>query len=112
MVLQSEYSVALDMPDTFSRPVFAVRGFDYHPGDHVVFGGPTQVSGKTQLAFDLLGPIATPELPAYIAVSKPRDRVTSHYAKKYDWKVVQEWPPAKSLKEILGHKYAGYVVRS
>jgi hypothetical protein len=98
------------MPEVFPRHYFARYLFDYVPGDHVVFGGPTQISGKTQLAFDLLEYVATPECPAYVAVSKPRDPVTSHYAKLYDWKIVREWPPPKGLKELFGKKYAGYVV--
>lgn len=98
------------MPVNYPRHYFAERVFDYTPGDHVVFGGPTQISGKTQLAFDLLEFTATPECPAFVAVSKPRDAVTSYYAKKYDWKIVREWPPTKSMREYFGHKYSGYVI--
>jgi hypothetical protein len=99
-----------EMPVAFSRPVFSADYFDYHDGDHVVFSGPTQISGKTQLAMDLMGPIVSPTLPAYVAVSKPRDKVTSYYAKLYGWKIVREWPPQKELREFFGHKYSGYVV--
>lgn len=98
------------MPEVYPRPLFSQRGFDYHPGDHVVFGGPTQISGKTQLALDLLTVKASEALPAYIAVSKPRDRVTSHYARLNEWKLVHEWPPPKGLSEFFGKKYSGYVV--
>jgi hypothetical protein len=98
------------MPAVISRPEFAQHHFDYHPGDHVVFGGPTQISGKTQLALDLLGEVATVDCPAYVGVSKPKDKVTTHYAAKYDWKIVREWPPPKGLKEFFGKKYSGYVV--
>jgi hypothetical protein len=99
-----------EMPVVISRPVFAERYFDYTPGDHVVFGGPTQISGKTQLAYDLLGHAATVDCPAYVGVSKPKDPVTSHYARLYDWRVVQEWPQPKQMKEVFGHKYTGYVI--
>jgi hypothetical protein len=102
-----EYS---EMPVTISRPVFASRHFDYSPGDHVVFGGPTQISGKTQLAYDLLGFVATEECPVYVAVSKPKDPVTSHYAAKYDWRTVREWPTPRQFKQVFGHKYTGYVI--
>lgn len=82
----------------------------YIAGQHVVFGGPTQISGKTQLCFDLLEYAATPDCPAFVFVSKPGDAVTKHYAKLYKWRVVREWPPNKQLKEYFGHKYSGYVI--
>jgi hypothetical protein len=99
-----------EMPVVISRPVFAERHFDYTAGDHVVFGGPTQISGKTQLAYDLLGSVASETCPVYVAVSKPKDPVTSHYARKYDWRIVDEWPTPKQVKEVFGHKYTGYVI--
>ena len=100
-----------EMPVTFSRPVFSARYFDYTPGDQVVFGGPTQISGKTQLAYDLLGDVATPDCPVFVAVSKPKDPVTSHYAKLYDWRIVDDWPQPRHVRELFGgHKYTGYVI--
>jgi hypothetical protein len=99
-----------ELPVCYPRHYFAQYCFEYTPGDHVVFGGPTQISGKTQLAFDLLEYVATPDCPAYVGVSKPKDAVTSYYSKKYDWKIVREWPPSKGIREFFGHKYAGYVV--
>lgn len=99
-----------EMPVCYPRHYFARYCFDYTPGEHVVFGGPTQISGKTQLAFDLLEFTATPDDPAFVAVSKPKDPVTSYYAKQYDWRVVRQWPPPKQFKEFFGHKYSGYVV--
>jgi hypothetical protein len=98
------------LPMVIPRHDFARDYFHYTPGDHVVFTGPTQASGKTQLAFDLLEYAATPECPAYVAVSKPKDAVTSHYARMYDWRIVRQWPPPKKMKEVFGHKYSGYVV--
>ena len=108
-MLRVETEVWTELPVLFSRPYFA-EIWDYQEGEHVVFGGPTQISGKTQLAFDLLGHVATEQCPAYVGVSKPRDKVTSHYARKYDFKVVEQWPPPKGFKEFFGHKYRGYVV--
>jgi len=99
-----------EMPVLISRPEFSRSYFDYTAGDHVVFGGPTQISGKTQLAYDLLGTVATEQCPVYVGVSKPKDPVTSHYAKLYGWRIVQEWPTPKHVKEIFGEKYTGYVV--
>lgn len=90
------------------RHDFARDYFDYTPGQHVVFTGPTQASGKTQLAFDLLEHAATSECPVYVAVSKPKDAVTSYYAKQYGWKVVRQWPPPARMPFTA--KPAGYVV--
>lgn len=99
-----------EMPVVISRPEFARTYFHYTAGDHVVFGGPTQISGKTQLAYDLLGCVATVDCPVYVGVSKPKDPVTSHYAKLYDWRIVQEWPTPPHMKQVFGHKYTGYVI--
>jgi hypothetical protein len=105
---QMEYS---EMPMLISRPVFAQKYFHYTPGDHVVFGGPTQISGKTQLAYDLLSVVATPACPVYVAVSKPKDPVTTHYAQINDWRIVREWPQPKHVSEVFGNKkYSGYVI--
>ena len=59
----------------FTRPEFSQERWDYRAGQHVVFAGPTQ-NGKTQLAFCLLEYTATPDLPVFVAVSKPRDPVS------------------------------------
>lgn len=91
------------------RRLFAVRHFDYKPGEHVVFGGPSK-KGKTQLAFDLLGPLASPDFPAYIAVSKPTDPVTLEHGKLYGYRFVQDWPVSKQIKEWFVGSPSGYVV--
>src|SRR5690348_16573120 len=96
------------MPMVIARHDFARWYFHYTPGQHVVFTGPTQASGKTQLAFDLLEYAATPECPVYVAVSKPKDAVTSHYAAEYGWKIVRTWPPPKRMP--WQEKTSGYVV--
>lgn len=104
---QPEWS---ELPIVIPRHEFAQHYFDYTPGNHVVFTGPTQASGKTQLAFDLLEYAATPECPAYVAVSKPKDAVTMHYAHLYHWRIIRKWPAGRQVKEYFGHKYAGYVI--
>jgi hypothetical protein len=60
----------------FGRDEFRRHRFVYKPGQHAVFGGPSQVAGKTTLAFDLLEVVAKPTLPAWCVVSKPTDEVT------------------------------------
>lgn len=91
------------------RIEFAANRFDYKPGQHVVFGGPTQ-RGKSTLAFTLLDYVATPELPAYVAVSKPHDPVTDTETKRMGFRRVEDWPPTKKLGEVFGEKPRGYVI--
>lgn len=99
-----------ELPARFPRHVFAAQYFDYRPGQHVVFGGPTR-RGKTQLAFDLLEHVTSEECPAYVAVSKPSDDVTMHYAEYHDWRIVRDWPPDKRLRDYLSKKKpTGYVI--
>jgi hypothetical protein len=91
------------------RKLFAVNYFVYNAGEHVVFGGPSK-KGKTQLAFDLLEPLASPDFPAYIAVSKPTDPVTLEHGKLYGYRFVQDWPVPKQVKEWFTGSPSGYVV--
>lgn len=91
------------------RQEFAQNRFDYKPGDHVVFGGPTQ-RGKTTLAFTLLEFCATVDCPAYVAVSKPSDAVTDREGRRLGFRRVDDWPPTVKLGEVFGEKPRGYVV--
>lgn len=93
----------------FPRREFAQERFDYSPGDHVVFGGPTQY-GKTSLAFVLLEYVATPELPAFVAVSKPKDPVSAREGARLGYRRVTDWPVPKTLSEVFGEKPSGYLV--
>lgn len=98
-----------DGATVIARKAFA-RDFPYEKGDHVVFGGPT-TRGKTTLAFDLLQYVCTPQFPAYVAVSKPRDPVTIQRATELHYRFVEDWPPPPKLGELLGNgKPAGYVI--
>jgi hypothetical protein len=89
----------------------AVRDrIDVEPGQHVVFAGPTQ-NGKTELAFALLEYTATPEIPAYVAVSKPRDPVTSKWGAKLGYRRSGTYPPPPKIKELSkDHRPAGYLI--
>lgn len=91
------------------RAEFVQERFDYAAGDHVVFGGPTG-KGKTTLAFELLEYTATPELPAYIAVTKPDDPTTAKWSKRLGYRKVDRWPPGPKLSELMDGKPPGYVV--
>src|ERR1700760_485461 len=92
------------------RQAFCRDYFHYKPGEHVVFGGPT-TRGKTTLSFDLLEYIANPDFPAYVAVSKPRDKVTAQRGKELGFRRVSEWPPPKKIQEMFGgQRPSGYLV--
>ena len=88
---------------------FARYRFDYKAGEHVVFAGPTQ-RGKTTLAFCLLEFAATPELPAMVAVCKPRDPVSEREGKRLGYRRVASWPVAPRFREAWEGKPNGYLV--
>jgi len=93
-----------------SRRAFCANYFDYNPGEHVVFGGPS-TRGKTTMAFDLLEFVANSEFPAYLAVSKPQDPVTSKRGNQLNFRRVTDWPPPKKISEIFGgQKPNGYLI--
>lgn len=95
-----------------ARTPFARDYFDYKPGEHVVFGGPS-TRGKTSLAFDLMEYVATADFPAYVAVSKPQDPVTQRRGPALGFRRVDEWPPPPRIQELMGgEKPRGYLVWS
>lgn len=91
------------------RRPFCSNYVDIKPGEHVVFGGPSK-RGKTELAFDILEFTAFPELPAYVAVSKPKDKVTQQRGQELGFRRVKEWPPPRTFKEMFGEKVSGYLI--
>jgi hypothetical protein len=97
-------------PQVFPRRIFASRYFHYKPGQHVLFAGPTQRAGKTTLCFTLLEFTATPDMPAYIAVSKPDDKVTLEESKRLHYRIVRTWPVEPKVSQIWDGKPAGYVI--
>lgn len=104
-----ERTIRPDGITVIRRKAFA-RDFPYEDGDHVVFGGPT-TRGKTTLCFDCLPYIATPEKPAYVAVSKPDDKVTRQRGTALNYRFVEDWPPPPKLGEMLGNgKPSGYII--
>lgn len=94
-----------------ARRPFCRDYFEYKPGHHVVFGGPSTF-GKTTLAFDLMEYICTPDFPAYLAASKPRDPVTETRGRELGFRRVDDWPPQPRLQEMAGFvpKPRGYLV--
>lgn len=112
MTVTSARSGATRRPDglwVFSRAEFGQYRFDYNDGEHVVFGGPS-TRGKTRLAFDLLTYVASPDLPAYVAVSKPDDYETATQGARLGFRRVSEWPPPPKVSEIMNGKPSGYLV--
>src|SRR5271167_3178737 len=97
-------------PDTIGREEFAREFFTYKAGEHVLFAGPTQMAGKTTLAFQLLEHVATPQMPAYVAVSKPRDPVTEREMKRLNYRLVRTWPVPAKVSEAWDGKPSGYVI--
>jgi hypothetical protein len=93
------------------RKIFADNYFkpNYKGGQHVVFGGPSKY-GKTELAFDLLDAVATSELPAYVAVSKPTDKVTRERGKELHFRFVSDWPVPRKVSELWDGRPRGYVI--
>lgn len=93
------------------REEFASQRFGYKPGHHVVFAGPTQRAGKTTLAFKLLEYTATPQFPAYVAVSKPEDKVTREEGARLGFRRTPIWPPAPKIREMFpDQRPPGYLV--
>lgn len=93
----------------FSREEFGRYRFDYRKGQHVVFGGPS-TRGKTRMAFDMLDYVATEDLPALVAVSKPDDTETELQGARLQFRRVYDWPPPPKIKEIMEGKPRGYLV--
>jgi len=93
----------------FPRTEFCETRFHYNAGEHVVFGGPSG-RGKTELAFDLLSAVATPELPAYVCVSKPTDKVTRERGQEMEFRFVSDWPVPKKVSEMWNGHPRGYVI--
>jgi len=91
------------------RREFARDYFDYQDGDHVLFGGPTR-RGKSSLAFCLLGYVASPELPAYVAVSKPTDPVSQKEGSRLGFRRVHDWPVSPHISQLWNGKPRGYLV--
>jgi hypothetical protein len=91
------------------RLLFAREYWNYEAGQHVVFGGPSG-KGKTELSFDLLAVTATPDFPAYVAVSKPTDPVTAKRSKELEFRRVEDWPVPSKISEMWNGRPAGYVI--
>jgi hypothetical protein len=77
---------------TFPRNDFIETRWEYRPGEHVTFIGPTDY-GKTTLAFQLLQRTTTEKLPAVSLVMKPQDETVDKWVDRLNYRVVDNWPP-------------------
>lgn len=77
----------------FGREEFLSERLDLQPDEGVTIVGPTG-SGKTWLAWQMLGRTATPKNPAVVMLRKPVDYATSKYARELGFRVERDWPPA------------------
>lgn len=97
-----------DVP-RISRAQFLEEVWDYGPGQHVTLLGPTQ-RGKTTFTLQLLGQTISPQLPCIILAGKPpgRDDTMAAAAKTLNLRVVEEWPPVRTLRD---RNRNGFVLR-
>lgn len=105
--MPNRFSPVAETPPTqalavFEREEFITERFCYRPGEHVTILAPTQ-NGKTTFTMDLLDEVTTPQLPATVLVMKPRDRVVSAAAKKYEYPIVRDWPPSVRQQALHPH---------
>ncbi|MFJ2307649.1 hypothetical protein [Streptomyces sp. NPDC087787] len=77
----------------YPRSYFYTRIWEYRPGEHVSFIGPTN-SGKTTLMLPLLARSVSEDLPGYLTVMKPRDKTVTEFLRRHDgWKRIVNYPP-------------------
>lgn len=76
----------------FGRDEFLSERWRYRAGEHVTILGPTG-TGKTHLAYQLLGATARPGLPGVVLVMKPRDATVGRWSKTVGFRRVRTWPP-------------------
>lgn len=88
------------------RTRFLSSVWEYRPGQHVSFIGPTG-AGKTHLALQLLARSVSPELPGYITVMKARDKTVGEFLRGHEgWKRTLTFPPPP----VVGKKPVGWAV--
>lgn len=91
-----------------TREEFFDQYWDYNPGEHVSFLGPTRY-GKTYLSYQCLdhAMAQNPQLTVASLMPKPRDPATTEWAGKLDLRETPDWPARKRLFES---KPRGYVL--
>jgi hypothetical protein len=97
------------MPEHFDLDTFRSRHFDYRPGHHTAFFGPTQQAGKTTMAMALLESVASEDLPAIVLCKKHTDRVVSGWTRRLDFRETPAWPPRRKIADV-GRKIPGWTL--
>jgi hypothetical protein len=102
------------MPERFHLHDFRRHRFDYRPGHHVAFFGPTQQVGKTTTAYQLLHSVIStyPQIRPVTLCMKHQDRVIAHWSQALGFREIPTWPPVPKLNEIapFGQKPPGYTL--
>ncbi len=86
---------------------FIASRWRYQAGEHVTILGRTG-SGKTHLAYELLGATAHRRLPAVNMIMKPKDATVKAWSDRIGLRTVRSWPPPPSL--MPGARPRGYTV--
>lgn len=81
------------------RATFLTQYWDYRPGEHVTMVAPTGY-GKSWWKNDLLAATATPDLPAVVLATKPRDATMDRLLRRTDLRRVTTWPP-RDLGQVV-----------
>lgn len=94
----------------FSRDQFLSTRWVYGDGDHVAVFGPTQISGKTRLVFDLLAHTDTSEMiyPPVVLVAKPADKTVAADLDRLGYERTEVWPPKRRLFDRRDDQPNGY----
>lgn len=97
------------MPEHYDLETFRQKRFDYRPGHHVGIFGPTQIAGKSTLAFALVQAVIAkyPEIHPVVLNMKHRDRVVAGWTERLNFQETPSWPPTRKLSQW---KPAGYTV--
>jgi hypothetical protein len=82
--------------ETFDRPEWLTRRWDYQDGQHVSIYGPNGV-GKTRTLFELLK--HTPGVSPRTLVMKPRDVEPAKWTRALGYQETGHWPPPRKLFE-------------
>jgi len=88
----------------YSREEFLERKFDYRSGEHTGIWEPTQ-GGKTHLMYQMadVAMRRNPHLRLVSAMPKSRSPATRRWADKLGLKIIDDWPPKRSINKPRGY---------